>query len=420
MEPIVTTLALHRPDETTAPAVPPQLLHVDCGAHTAAVEALAAKLAATAVERDKRGGTALAERALIRQSGLLTLSVPRQYGGAGESWPLIYRIVRRLAAADSSLAHLYGFQHLQIATILLFANAGQQQRYLSGTIEYNWFWGNATNALDGNIALQPASDASGEHYTLDGFKTFCSGALDSDMLNVSAPRGGDPSNRIILTIPSRRAGVHANEDWDAIGQRQTDSGSVRFERVRVEADEILGPPGPGGSPRATLRPCVSQLVLTEIYNGNALGALAAARAYTLEQARPWGSSGVARAAEDPFIQQRYGELWSKYRAAVSLTENAARTLQETWDLGDAITPQQRGAAAVAIAEARVFAARTALEVTAQIFETMGARATASRWGFDRFWRNVRTHSLHDPLDYKLRDIGHWLLSGEPPLPSIYS
>ena len=416
----MSTLTLHRPDHPAQPgaaAPPPALLHVDCGAHTAAVEALAVSLAATAVERDKRGGTALAERALIRQSGLLTLSVPREFGGPGEPWPLIYRIVRRLAAADSSLAHLYGFQHLQIATILLFANARQQRHYLDGTIRHNWFWGNATNALDGNIVLEPAGEGG---YTLHGLKTFCSGALDSDMLNVSAPRGGDPSNRLIAAIPSRRSGVHANEDWDAIGQRQTDSGSVRFEQVRVEADEILGPPGPGGSPRATLRPCVSQLVLTEIYNGNALGALAAARDYTLEQARPWISSGVAKAADDPFIQQRYGELWSKYHAAVSLTESAAQALQQAWDLGEAITPQQRGAAAVAIAEARVFAARTALEVTAQIFETMGARATASRWGFDRWWRNVRTHSLHDPLDYKLRDVGHWLLSGEPPQPSIYS
>jgi alkylation response protein AidB-like acyl-CoA dehydrogenase len=420
VEATVSALSLHRPDPEAVVPTPPEFLRVDCGAYTSAAEALATKLAATAVERDKRGGTALAERALIRQSGLLNLSVPPEFGGPGERWPLIYRIVRRLAAADSSMAHLYGFQHLQIATLLLFANPAQQQRYLRGTIEHNWFWGNATNALDGNIALQPASDTAGDHYTLHGLKTFCSGALDSDMLNVSAPRGGDPANRLIVTIPTRRSGIHANEDWDTIGQRQTDSGSVRFDQVRVEPDEILGPPGPGGSPRATLRPCVSQLVLTEIYNGNALGALAAARAYVIEQGRPWFSAGVAKATDDPYVQQRYGDLWSKYRAAASLTESAAQTLQDAWDLGNAITPQQRGDVAVAIAEARVFAARTALEVTAQIFETMGARATASRWGFDRWWRNVRTHSLHDPLDYKLRDIGHWLLTGEPPVPSIYS
>lgn len=51
---------------------------------------------------------------------------------------------------------------------------------------------------------------------------------------------------------------------------------------------------------------------------------------------------------------------------------------------------------------------------------MVARATASRYDFDRFWRNVRVHSLHDPLDYKVRDIGQWLTRGVPPTPSLYA
>jgi len=33
---------------------------------------------------------------------------------------------------------------------------------------------------------------------------------------------------------------------------------------------------------------------------------------------------------------------------------------------------------------------------------------------------VRVHSLHDPVDYKVRDLGHWLLSGQGPQASLYS
>jgi alkylation response protein AidB-like acyl-CoA dehydrogenase len=259
---------------------------------------------------------------------------------------------------------------------------------------------------------------------LEGIKTFCSGSIDADMLNVSAPLapapGSAPDQRVIIAIPGSRPGVHPNDDWDALGQRQTDSGSVRFDRVIVQADEILGPPGVGGSPRATLRPLVSQLVLTEIYVGNALGALAAAAAYVREQARPWFDSGVARAADDPFVQLRFGALWSRYQAAAALADAAARRLQQAWDLGEAIGAQERGEAAVAIAAARVFAADAALDITAQVFDNMGARATAGHHGFDRYWRNVRTHSLHDPLDYKRRDIGRWLALGELPQASLYS
>jgi alkylation response protein AidB-like acyl-CoA dehydrogenase len=51
---------------------------------------------------------------------------------------------------------------------------------------------------------------------------------------------------------------------------------------------------------------------------------------------------------------------------------------------------------------------------------MGARSTARKLGFDRFWRNLRTHTLHDPVDYKLRELGAWALNGELPTPSFYS
>lgn len=33
---------------------------------------------------------------------------------------------------------------------------------------------------------------------------------------------------------------------------------------------------------------------------------------------------------------------------------------------------------------------------------MGARSTASEYRFDRYWRNLRTFTLHDPVDYKVR------------------
>jgi alkylation response protein AidB-like acyl-CoA dehydrogenase len=42
---------------------------------------------------------------------------------------------------------------------------------------------------------------------------------------------------------------------------------------------------------------------------------------------------------------------------------------------------------------------------------MGARATAAQYGFDRFWCNVRTHTLHDPLAYKAREVGNFQVNG---------
>lgn len=394
------------------PLLDARLFPADFGNLTAKVERLARKLAESAVERDRRGGHARAERELIRDSGLLGLAIPQRFDGQEKPWPEIYRVVRHLAAADSSLAHLFAFNHLQVATILLHGSAEQQRHWLSRAVRERWFWGNATNGRDLGLQLQ----AREEHFELNGRKSFCSGALGADALVVSAPRG-QGSDRVFLVLPAQREGLAINDDWDAFGQRQTDSGTVQFENVFVDRGELLL--SGGQSPRSSLRVCVSQLILTQLYLGNAQAALDGALRYVREQARPWIGAGVEAAVEDPFIQKRFGELWLLYRGALLQAELAAERLQQAWDK-PALGAAERGEVALLIAEARVASARAALEITSQVFETMGARATASRYGFDRFWRNVRVHSLHDPLDYKVRDIGQWLTSGVPPTPSLYS
>jgi alkylation response protein AidB-like acyl-CoA dehydrogenase len=387
----------------------------DFGEFTSAVNALADSLAATAAERDRAGGTALAERQLLRQSGLLTLAIPRAHGGQQAAWPLIFRILRRLAQADSSLAHLFGFQHLQVASVLLFGSDAQQARFLGQAVEHRWFWGNAVNARDTRLNAVRTP----EGIELDGVKAFCSGATDSDVLNVSAVLGPLPTDRVFAVVPTSRAGIRVNDDWDNMGQRQTDSGSVSFDHVRIAHDELLGPPGVASSPRATLRNLIGQVVLTEIYLGNALGALRAAIDYLRTQTQPWPMAGVERSQDDRLLQLRAGEMWSALQAATALSNHANARFQQAWDRGAALTAEERAALAIDVASARTQAARTALHVTSQIFELVGARATASRHGFDRYWRNVRVHTLHDPLDYRHQGIGAWLLAGDVPNPYGY-
>ncbi len=45
---------------------------------------------------------------------------------------------------------------------------------------------------------------------------------------------------------------------------------------------------------------------------------------------------------------------------------------------------------------------------------MGARSTLAQLGSDRYWRDVRTLTLHDPVDYKARMIGARALTGAIP------
>lgn len=378
-----------------------------------AVGEVCRSLAETAVARDRRGGTAKVERDLLRRSGLLTLAVPKSYGGAGAGWAEILEAVRAIARVDSSLGHLFAFQHLQVASILLYADAGQRDILLRGTVEQGWFWGNALNPRDTRTRLTAAGGA----WVLDGEKSFCSGAKDSDRLLVSAldPAGGFR----VIALPTARAGIAVRDDWDNMGQRQTDSGSVGFSSVLVADDEILAP-GPAGGPRASLRACVAQITLGTIYLAIAEGALAAALEFTRKESRPWPASGVGSAVEDGYIQLRYGELLVGLAGAQALGERAVAALQGAWDKGEALTAEERGDVALTIASFKLAAARAGLDITSRLFELTGARATAAQYDLDRFWRNLRTHTLHDPLDYKFKELGTWLLTGARPLPGLYS
>ncbi|SMG01103.1 acyl-CoA dehydrogenase family protein [Burkholderia singularis] len=380
------------------------------------VAELADMLRASAPERDRAGGHAAREKRWIADAGLLTLAVPREFGGQEAEWPLIYQTIRALARADSALAHLLGFQYLQTVSVDVWGNAAQRERYLRGTVEHNWWWGNAVNPLDTRLAAHAASDGG---YWLDGVKGFCSGTRGSQQMTVSAhdPSTGKP---IFAVVPTDRDGIVVHDDWDPIGQRQTDSGSVSFERVRVEPQEVLHRSEAPPTPRATLRTLVSQLVLTNLFVGIAQGALAEARDYVQRAGRPWVQSGVERAVDDPYTLQRFGDMRVHAVSAEALADRAAQALQAAWALKDALTAEGRAQTALAISEAKIVAQRAALEVGEALFDACGARASAASLAFDRFWRNARTHTLHDPLDYRLRDVGRYALTGALPEASLYT
>jgi len=378
-------------------------------------ERIALELAKTAAARDAAGGTPKAERDLLRASGLLSLIIPEDLGGAGAGWPETLAVVRRIARVDGSVGHVFGFQHLLLATLRLFGSPEQWRPLFAQTAERRWFWGNALNPLDTRTTVTWRGDTG----TLRGVKSFCSGARDSDHLVVSAI---DPetSKLIVGAIPSDRKGLTIHADWDNMGQRQTDSGSVTLDGVELKRSELLVSPGPLGSPFASLRPCIAQLVLSNVYLGLAQGAFDEARAYTGSESRAWFASGVERAVDDPYVLRTYGELYAQLQGARAVTDEAAGELERAWQIGEDLSYDQRAVAAIAVAAAKVQTTRASLEVTSRVFEVMGARATTAKARIDRFWRNARTHTLHDPVDYKLRDLGAYALAGKPPTPSFYS
>lgn len=379
-------------------------------------KSLAQEFTLSAAERDIQGGTPKAERDAIRRSGLLSLIIPKQYGGLGANWQETLLATREIARADSSLAHVFGFQHLMLATVRLFAKPEQWEPWFTLTAKNNWFWGNALNPLDKRTQVK--------HFAswceFSGKKSFCSGATDSEMLIASAVDGKAGDKLLIAAIPSGRTGITFHNDWDNIGQRQTDSGSVTFERVRVEYNDLLLDPGPLSTPFACLRPLIAQLLFANLFLGVADGAFEQAKEYTLKESRPWFRSTAESSGKDPYILHHYGEFWVELESMRALVDRAAQVLDQAWTKEHKLTSEERAQVAIAVGVAKVATTKHGLDICNRLFEVTGARATHGPLRFDRFWRNIRTQTLHDPVDYRIQELGEWALNGVHPTPSFYS
>jgi alkylation response protein AidB-like acyl-CoA dehydrogenase len=189
----------------------------------------------------------------------------------------------------------------------------------------------------------------------------------------------------------------------------------------------LGPPNPSDSAFSTFLGIIAQLTKTNVYLGITKGAFAAAREYTKTTTQPWITSGVDSATQDPYILHHYGDFWISIQAAIALADKAAEKVQAAWEKDVSLTHQERGEVAMpaasfanAVSAAKALATRVGIDITNRIFEVTGTRATATKYGFDRYWRDLRTFTLHDPVDYKLRAIGDWVLNDQLPVITQYS
>lgn len=166
-------------------------------------------------------------------------------------------------------------------------------------------------------------------------------------------------------------------------------------------------------------------MFSNFYIGIALGALDFAAKYTTTQTRAWpfGGDNKDSPTEEFYILERYGTFHAHLSAAVALADVAGSkvaTLYANHQAKRSVSARERGEIAEAVAAVKVVATDTGLDVTNGVFEVTGSRATSRKVGLDRFWRDIRTHSLHDPVAYKKRELGRWVLLDEVPEPTWYT
>lgn len=385
--------------------------------------AVATHLAIDAVERDRANQTPYGEVALLKESGLVTLLGPVAHGGAGQDWTTALRVVRAVSAGDGSIGQLLGYHYLWAWAARLVGTPEQIEAVEQAATEQQWFYGGAVNPRDDDLTIR----VEGDELVFSGQKSFSTGGRVSDVTVLEGVIEGT-ENHVFAIVPTDQPAIRFLGDWDNLGQRLTESGGVTIEGVRVPwesaAGYVNGPDGWAFAPRTynTLNVPLIQLIFANLYLGIAQGALTTAATYTRERTRAWPFTPDVkqRGADEFHILETYGDLQSRLWAAEALAERATGEIEDINEHADIVTPQERGHAAVIIAAAKQVAIDVGLEIGTRVFDVTGARATASSVGLDIFWRNIRTHSLHDPVAHKRAEVGRFALLGEIPEPTWYT
>ncbi|MFV8816332.1 acyl-CoA dehydrogenase family protein [Haliea sp. E17] len=379
-----------------------------------------ASLRELAPQNDAAGRYPSASMAALKQAGLLSAVVPQDLGGMGISHAASLEIQMRLATVDPAVGQLYKVHDELVREIFAYCPEFQRARLADFIVNQQQIVGLAV-AESGRSAVEPlkttATPTGDGGFVVDGLKIYTTGAAEADQIatwafNAAAATADNPILGMqLLLIPKDTAGVTVNRDWDALGQRATDSGSISFDNVQCPAEWVGSVTGKAPLLQSALR---YQAGFAALLCGMGFGALAAAVPFINEKSRPWAQTGVEHANQDPMVLRSAGEMAADLACAWAATQRCGELL-DAYEAGKI----SRGQLAIPISAAKSAASRAALKCTGELHALMGTRSVAGGAGFDYWWRNARTLALHDPMEWKNHEIGRHVITGWEPEPGIY-
>lgn len=345
------------------------------------------------------------------QADIHRLSLPVEYGGLSIGSPnfaleALMKCLIDICAGESSVGQMILTQALHLR--MLFAGGGLAKETLE-EIAGSFMAGDTR--LVGSAA-QPGIKEPVTATIVDGgvvvngtkqFNTQSEGPGWAHVHCVLILADGTKKPYAAL-VPLDAPGVIQHHDWDNMGQRATGSQTITYQNVFV----------PDGSHHemnpAALAPILGSGMLYHavLIQGIGEGAYDAMLDYARTLNRP-SVSAFSSAKDDVFMQRQIGVNRGNLWAARALLLETARKVEQATPETDVIQLAARGMASKAAS------VRAALQVCDEMFDVCGSRATANKYGLDRFWRNARTFACHDSTDAKDAIVGAIELTGQLPM-----
>jgi alkylation response protein AidB-like acyl-CoA dehydrogenase len=309
--------------------------------------------------------------------GLLGVIFPPEYGGAGLGYVDYVLAIEEVSAVDGSLG-LTMAAHNSLGTnhIFLAGNEEQRRKYIPKLASGEWLaaWA-LTEPGSGSDASHARTTAEkrGDHYVLNGNKTFITNGGHADVAVVIAVTDKTKGTHGLsaFVVEKGTKGFRPGKKENKLGLRASDTSELIFEECEIPAENLVGKEGEGFIDAMRVLDG-GRISIAALSLGIARGALDAATAYVKER-RQFGKA----IAEFQGIQWKLADMATGLDAARLLTQRAA-VLK---DAGRKITRES--------AMAKLFASETAVHICNEAVQLFGGYGFIKDYPVEKFYRDVK-------------------------------
>ena len=314
--------------------------------------------------------------------GLLGITVPEQWGGAGLDYVCMAVALEEIAAGDGATSTITSVQALVCNIVSGYGNDAQKARFLKPLARgemLGCFCLTEPHTGSDAAAISTRAECQGDHYVLNGVKQFITSGKNAHVAVVFAVTDKAAGKKGIsaFIVPTDSAGYVVTRIEEKLGQHASDTAQIAFENCRVPAANLLGPEGMG------YRIALSNLEGGRI--GIAAQSVGMARA-AFEAALKYAHERVSFGKpiiEHQAVNFRLADMATQIEVARQMVLHAAT-------LRDAALPCLKEASM-----AKLFASEMAEKVCSDAIQIHGGYGYVTDFPVERIYRDVRVAQIYE-------------------------
>ena len=318
----------------------------------------------------------------MAELGFFGTVIPEEYGGNNMGWLAAIILTEEIARASSSLRVQVNMQGLGGAyTIYRYGTEEAKKKYVEKLVNADYigcFAITESNAGSDVMSMKSTAEDKGDHWLLNGSKTWISNASVADAVIDYAYTDRSKGGRglSVFVVEPKNFNDIRTTDLDKMGSRSSPTGEIYLDNTRVPKENILGNPGDGAK---IVFGSLNQTRLSAAAGG--IGVAQACLDSTIKYAKEREQFGKA-IGEFQMNQDMIAQMSSEIEAARLVVYKAAWQ-KDQGNLNNTLE----------VAQAKYLAGEVAYQAANYAMRIMGAYGYSTEYPVARYFRDAPTYSM---------------------------